>query len=97
VLQKEMKRRAGKPAIAVYHPEDVDRERKKRNPDAERVRKPEHLHRHYGLQRIRAGSLMPQMHSSACVSKEVPTRSMIRLAEVGSDFRILGSPSGQES
>ena len=35
VLQKEMKRRAGKPAIAVYHPDDVDRERKKRNPEAE--------------------------------------------------------------
>ncbi len=34
-LQKEMKRRAGKPAIAVYHPDDVDRERKKRNPEAE--------------------------------------------------------------
>ena len=35
VLQKEMKRRAGKPAIAVYHPNDVDRERKRRNPEAE--------------------------------------------------------------
>ncbi len=35
VLQKETWRRAGKPAIAVYHPDDVQRERQKRLPDAE--------------------------------------------------------------
>jgi hypothetical protein len=35
VIQKQTWRRAGKPAIAVYHPDDVQRERKKRNPEAE--------------------------------------------------------------
>jgi len=34
-IQKQTWRRAGKPAIAVYHPDDIQRERKKRNPEAE--------------------------------------------------------------
>ncbi len=34
-IQKQTWRRAGKPAIAVYHPDDIQRERIKRNPDAE--------------------------------------------------------------
>lgn len=34
-IQKQTWRRPGKPAIAIYHPNDIQRERIKRNPDAE--------------------------------------------------------------